>query len=431
MRTNLKMRHLLLVAALLLGACGGGDDDDGGSAPDDAGGTGSTVPAPTGTPITVGSLCDRSGATQLIGVIYCPAFLDYIDMVNERQGGVDGHPIEVVDIDHGYEVPKAVAGYEQVRQQGAVAVLCQGTPIASALNESVTRDKVPCLTPGFGIAGAGDPTAYPYQFPIAASYYSQGAAAIDFALTQLEGQDEPKIAYLYFDNPAGKEPLPVLEALADSEGFELRTFAVPAPGLDMAAQVTDIVQRFEADFVVTHLFGRAPSVSIKAFKEAGYPLDSVVSLVWGSSEADIEAAGGFALAEGYHTLQFTGVGQDYDPIRDIIAMYEARGEDPPSALSDQSVYYNRGVFTAALLVEGIRHAVELGEPVTGETVKAGLEAIDAYEAGGLAPPLTISATDHEGGGYTRVYKVEDGELQPVTDWDNPHHDVVLEVVAAG
>ena len=432
MRNKTRFGPILLAAALLLGACGDDDDDGGGSATDGTEGSASTAAPPTGTPITVGSLCDRSGATQLIGVIYCPAFLDYIDMVNTMQGGVDGHPIEVVDIDHGYEVPKAVAGYEQVRQQGAVAVLCQGTPIASALNEAVTRDEVPCLTPGFGIAGAGDPEAFPYQFPIAASYYSQGAAAVDFALSQLEGEgDDPKIAYLYFDNPAGKEPLPVLEALAESEGFELRSFAVPAPGLDMAAQVTDIVQRYDADFVITHLFGRAPSVSIKAFKEAGYPLDQVVSLVWGSAEADIEAAGGFALAEGYHTLQFTGVGPDFEPIEDIVAMYEARGEDPPSALTEQSVYYNRGVFTAALLVEGIRHAVELGEPVTGANVKAGLESIDAYDAGGLAPPLTISDTDHEGGGFTRVYQVADGELEAVTDWDNPHHDVVLEVVAAG
>ena len=432
MRKTTRFGPILLVAALLLGACGDDDDGgDGGDATEDTGGTPSTAAAPTGTPITVGSLCDRSGATQLIGVIYCPAFLDYIDMVNTMQGGVDGHPIEVVDIDHSYEVPKAVAGYERLRQEGAVAVLCQGTPIASALNEAVTQDEVPCLTPGFGISGAGDPEAFPYQFPVAASYYSQGAAAVDFALSQLDGQEDPKIAYLYFDNPAGKEPLPVLEALADEEGFELRSFAVPAPGLDMAAQVTDIVQRYDADYVITHLFGRAPSVSIKAFKEAGYPLDQVVSLVWGSAEADIEAAGGFALAEGYHTLQFTGVGQDYEPIQDIIEMYEARGEDPPSALLEQSVYYNRGVFTAAILVEGIRHAVEAGEPVTGASVTAGLEAIEGYEAGGLAPPLTISGTDHEGGGYTRVYQVADGELEPVTDWDNPHHDVVLEVVGAG
>ena len=60
----------------------------------------------------------------------------------------------------------------------------------------------------------------------------------------------------------------------------------------------------------------------------------------------------------WRVLQFAGVGQDFAVIEDILAMYEARGEDPPDALTEHSVYYNRGVFTAAMLVEGIRNALE-------------------------------------------------------------------------
>ncbi len=418
----------LLVPALLLAACGGDDAGSGDAEPS----SGTTVKAnkATGEPIKIGLLCDRSGPTQIIGVNLCPGFLDYVELLNEVKGGVDNRPIEVTDIDHAYEVPKAVSGYEQLRSEGVVAVLCYGTPIALGLNELVTRDKVPCLTPGFGIAQAGDPEQYPYQFPVAASYFSQGAAAVTYALAHTDAE-KPKIAYLYYDNPAGQEPLPVLEALADREGFELKTFSVPAPGLEMGAQISDITQRYKADFVISHLFGRAPSVSIKGFREAGYPLDQVVSLVWGAAEADIEAAGGFALADGYSTIQFTDVGQDYPAIQEILDLYEAKGEDPPTALTDHSVYYNRGVFVAALLVEGLRKALASGEPLTGETVKAGLEQVTKLSAGGLAPPLTISGTDHEGGGFTRVYQVEDGKLTAVTEWDNPEHELVLELVASG
>jgi branched-chain amino acid transport system substrate-binding protein len=426
----MKARHLLVVAALLLGACGGDDDEGGGAATgDDA--TTTTVAAPTGTPIKVGLICDRSGPLQIVGVNLCPGFLDYMDLVNTTQGGVDGHPIEVIDIDHAYEVPKGVAAYEQMREQGAVAVLCFGTAVAIALNDSVNKDEIPCLTPGFGIAQAGDPSAYPYQFPLAASYLSQGAAAVEHALAHTDAA-RPKIAYLYYDNPSGQEPLPALEALAEREDFELKTFAVPAPGIEMAAQVTDITQRFKADFVISHLFGKAPSVSIKALKEAGYPLDQVISLVWGAAEADIEAAGGMAFADGYTTLQFAAVGQDAETTKALIAMFEGRGEDPPAALTDNSVYYNRGAFTAAVLVEALRKTVEQGaDPVTGKALKAGLESLTGFDAGGLAPPLNISGTDHEGGGYTRVYQVKDGELQPLGDWDNPDHDLVLDLISGG
>jgi branched-chain amino acid transport system substrate-binding protein len=417
---------ILVVAGLLVAACGDDDSDSSGS---DSTGTTTAAQQATGTPIKVGLLCDRSGPTQIIGVNLCPGFLDYIDLVNDVQGGVDNHPIEVIDVDHAYDVPKAVTAYEQMRAEGAVAILCYGTPIALGLNEQITRDEKPCLTPGFGIAQAGDPAKYPYQFPLAASYYSQAAAAVDYALANTDVED-PKIAYLYYDNPAGQEPLPIVEALSEREGFELKTFAVPAPGLEMGAQISDITERYKADFVIAHLFGRAPSVSIKGFREAGYPLEQVVSLVWGGAEADIEAAGGFALAEGYSALQFAEVGQDFEPIDAILAMYEAKGEDPPSALSDNSVYYNRGVFVAALLVEGLRNALEAGDEVTGPSLKAGLEQLTEFDAGGLAPPLTVSPTDHEGGGYTRVFQVKDGELTPVTEWDNPDHQLVLDEIAS-
>ena len=77
-----------------------------------------------------------------------------------------------------------------------------------------------------------------------------------------------KIAYLYYDNAAGHDPLIVIEEMARREDFELRTFAVPPPGLEMSAQVADIVSRFQPDWVITHLFGRAPSVSIATLKRA-------------------------------------------------------------------------------------------------------------------------------------------------------------------
>ncbi len=49
---------------------------------------------------------------------------------------------------------------------------------------------------------------------------------------------------------------------------------------------------------IAHLFGGAPSVSIKELKRIGYPLRKVVGLVWGSAEANIEGAGGFGGGRG-------------------------------------------------------------------------------------------------------------------------------------
>ena len=117
---------------------------------------------------------------------------------------------------------------------GVVMMTLYGTPQTVALNQRLEQDKMPTTSPGFGISAAADGTSYPYLFPIAATYWSQGAAAVKFAKDQLGGSLKgKKIAYVYYDNPAGKEPLPIIDALQKTEGFELRTFAVPPPGVEM------------------------------------------------------------------------------------------------------------------------------------------------------------------------------------------------------
>jgi branched-chain amino acid transport system substrate-binding protein len=232
-------------------------------------------------------------------------------------------------------VPQGVEACEREKRDGAVSMMVYGTPQVQALNQKLTEDKIPGTSPGFGIAASADGKRYPYLFPVAATYWSQGAAAVQFVKEKLGGNLRgKKIAYIFYDNPAGREPLPVIEDLQQVEKFELRTFAVPPPGVEMGAQVLDITQRYRPDFVIAHLFGRSPSLAIKEFKRTGFPLSKVMGLVWASAEHDILAAGGWPVAEAYHTLTFAGIGDDYPVRQEIKAMYKAQGRELPSAMDD-------------------------------------------------------------------------------------------------
>ena len=386
---------------------------------------GVSLPAWADKEVVIGFLCDRTGATQTVGVNLCPGYHDYIALVNNK-GGVEGYKIRAMEIDHEYKVPQAMEAYERQKKEGAVLIALYGTPQTQALNQKLTEDRIPGTSPGFGISASADGTRYPFLFPIAATYWSQGAAAVKFAKDQLGGSLKgKKIAYLFYDNPAGREPIPVLEELSRDEGFELRTFGVPPPGVEMGAQVLDIAQRYRADFVIAHLFGRSPSVAIKELKRVGYPLRKAVGFVWASAEADIEAAGGFGVAEGYYTMQFAGVGPDYPVLDEIREMYKKQGKEPPKEMAS-TVYYNRGVLMAAIHVEAIRNALKTkgGQKITGADVKAGLEKIKGFTLGGLVPPLEITANDHEGGGWVQIFQVKGGKLVKVTDWFKAYPEVV-------
>jgi branched-chain amino acid transport system substrate-binding protein len=379
--------------------------------------------------VMVGGMCDRTGPTQINGVGICPGISDYYELVNSK-GGVEGYRIKYVEIDHEYKVPAGVEAYQTEKRDGAVSIMVYGTPQVQALNQSLTEDKIPGTSPGFGIAASADGKRFPYLFPIAATYWSQGAAAIHFAKEKLGGTlDGKKIAYIFYDNPAGREPLPVIEDLQKLEKFDLRTFAVPPPGVEMGAQVLDITQRYKPDFVIAHLFGRSPSLAIKEFKRVGFPLSKVMGLVWASSEHDILAAGGWPVAEGYHTLTFAGIGDDYPVRQEIRAMYKAQGKEPPKAMDD-TVMYNRGILWAAIHVEAIRNALKAtgGKQPTGEDVKKGFEQIQDFSLGGLVPPLKVTGEDHEGGGWVQVFQVKDGKFVKETDWFRAYPEVVAAAV---
>jgi branched-chain amino acid transport system substrate-binding protein len=376
--------------------------------------------------VIIGVQCDRTGPTQITGVVLCPAMEDYYALVNSK-GGVDGWKIKPLEVDNQYKVPQAVEAYEHMKAEGAVLMTLYGTPMTVALNQRLEQDKIATTSPGFGIAAAADGNRYPYLFPIAATYWSQAAASVQFVKDKLGGDLKgKKIAYIFYDNPAGREPLPILDALQKREGFELRTFAVPPPGVEIGAQVLDITQRYRPDFVISHLFGRSPALSIKAFKANGYPLSKVVGLVWASSEADIDAAGGFGVAEGYHAMQFAGAGDDYPVRKEIKDMYKKAGKAPFKLMDDNTVYYNRGLLQAAVHVEAIRNALKLtgGKPPTGTDIKHGLEQIKDFTLGGLVPPLQVTPTDHEGGGWVQVFQVKGGKFVKETDWFRAYRDVV-------
>ena len=71
---------------------------------------------------------------------------------------------------------------------------------------------------GYGLASSADGRVYPWVFPLGTTYWDQMAAMIAYLGQKEGGLDKlkgKKIAFLYHDSAYGKEPIPVLDALAD------------------------------------------------------------------------------------------------------------------------------------------------------------------------------------------------------------------------
>ena len=323
------------------------------------------------------------------------------------------------EIDNDYKVPAAIEAYERQKQMGALMMTLYGTPQTVALNQRLEQDNIPTTSPGFGISAAADGARYPYLFPIAATYWSQGAAAVKFAKDQLGGSLKgKKIAYVYYDNPAGKEPMPILDALQKTEGSSMRTFAVPPPGVELGAQILDITQRYHPDFIIAHLFGRSPSVLIKGLKGAGYPL----------KQGDRP---GLGLGRGRHQGG-RRLGRRRGLQHAAIRRRRRRLSGPPGNQGD----VQEGRQGPA---EGNGRHGRLqprpaagGDPGPGDDQRAEDQrrpeadrpsrSRRAWSRSTTSPwavscrRLKITPTDHEGGGWVRIFQVQDGKFVAATDW---------------
>src|ERR1044072_2769390 len=112
--TRLRSTVGVLAAALVIsfGAACGGDDKSSST---------KSGSAATKDAIAIGSICPRTGPVEAIGTNASLGAADYVELINSK-GGLEGHPIKLVDIDYAYEVPKGVAAYEEMKRQGTVAI---------------------------------------------------------------------------------------------------------------------------------------------------------------------------------------------------------------------------------------------------------------------------------------------------------------------
>ena len=370
--------------------------------------------------------------------------IDYLNMLNERDGGVNGVKFTGEKCETEYNNARGMECYERSKKHpptGATLVHPLSTGITYSLIEKGTADKIPIVSVGYGRTDAADGRIFPYIFPLITNYWSQNTAKIKFIGMREGGMDKlkgKKIVNLYHDSAYGKETLPVLEAQAKMYGFALTNIAVPNPGNEQQAQWLQIRQ-IQPDWVILRGWGVMNPTAIKAAQRAGYPRDKILGVWWSGSEEDVIPAGD--AAKGYIAAAFNVSGTNYPVIQDIMKHLYAKGKgemDDKSRIG--SAYYNRGVVFSIITSEAVRKAQTRfgkGQSMTGEQVRWGLENLtidDAYlkklGATGFMQPLKVSCLDHEGGGAVKFQQWDGKQWKVITDWIASDQKLVRPMIEA-
>jgi branched-chain amino acid transport system substrate-binding protein len=183
----------------------------------------------------------REGAQRFSQIPVANGFIDYMTLLNERDGGINGVPLVWEECETVYDVARGVECYERLKTKGptgAAAFMLANTPLVNALIERATHDKIPLLAGPTGRTDAAEGRVFPYVFKPPITWWSLNTAKLRFLGQQLGGMDKLKglkIAHVYFDNDMGRETIPILDRQAAHYGFTVQHLAVPPPGLDQKA----------------------------------------------------------------------------------------------------------------------------------------------------------------------------------------------------
>ncbi|HDZ52978.1 hypothetical protein LCGC14_0046650 [marine sediment metagenome] len=377
-------------------------------------------------PIRFGLCFDLSKSYTFISPQVAQAAQDLAMYANDN-GGIEGHPVEMVVRDHGNEPQRGVECYEQLKRDGVFIFNFLSTPVSNAALPRIMKDENILMQSAVGRGDAVDGEVFEWVFPIGPTYWQQAANDVAFIKEQMDGDlSDAKIGFIYLDYPFGQEPIEILKTLAEKEGFQLDLYPVPLPGSDQSGAWSKI-RRDKPDYMISWLLAGGHVVASKEMRRNGFPIDRYLSVNW-MNEVDISNIGA---ADAKGILRGTNVagGQEVPIIKTMLDTYYAndKGNGPEEKVRD--VYYNTGMSMYSAAFEAARIAIkENGWPLTPESMKAGYESLEGYDANGLMAPLTVTGEDHGGGGKTRVEQWDGENWVPLTDWSAEYLDVVWEVI---
>jgi branched-chain amino acid transport system substrate-binding protein len=375
------------------------------------------------------NLSYRTGPFAATGIPLMDGQKDYMALLNARDGGIGGVPINFAECETGYSTEKGVECYERTKAE-AVVTQPWSTGITLQVLPKTNTDQIPILAPGYGFSPMANGKVFQWAFNPPSSYWD-GASMImqHIAGGDMSSLSGKKIALLHLDHPYGKEPIPLLEKMAEMHGFELLLIPVGLTQMQNQSAQWLQIRRERPDFVVMWGWGAMNAAAIQEAAKTRYPMDQFIGIWWAGHDADLKLVG--AEGKGYRSISWSMPQPDAPIMADLKTHVIDAGKSTAEDIN--GVFYQRGLVISMILAEGIRTAQEMHgvTEITPAQLRDGLENLNITEErlaelgmSGMVPPFATSCANHTGhsGGWMLEW---DGEkFVQASDLLMPDRDLI-------
>ena len=141
--------------------------------------------APAAAELVIPDLSYRTGAYAAGGIPFSDGYQDYFTLLNERDGGIGGERIRIVECETAYDTERGVECYESTKGEGSLVYQPLSTGITYQIIPKAQQDGIPIHTMGYGRTSAADGTVFNNVFNYPANYWDAASVAVNSSGSKL------------------------------------------------------------------------------------------------------------------------------------------------------------------------------------------------------------------------------------------------------
>ncbi|WP_298848336.1 ABC transporter substrate-binding protein [uncultured Ruegeria sp.] len=346
--------------------------------------------------IIIGSVNDLSGIFAAVGVPATKGANVVFDRVNEA-GGVHGRKIRYVVEDNGYQMPRAMQGYNKLLNRDKVFAMLQslGTPMNIAGFKLLDPKGIPNVAP---LTAARQMLQEPVRnkFTSFSTYYDQARVGVKYLSGEFGSQT---VCTMYLPTDFGEEILEGSKAGAEEAGITFGSETTHKPDeTDFVGSLSKLKEE-GCDIVTMALGVRQAITVVGTAKKMGLTdmkfLGTSASFLTVVAQVPGGVTDGFYAAASWQDLWARA--DEPAPAAFIEEYKAATGDDPVG-------FAMLGYSAAEMMVKALEAA---GPDLTQDSFIQAMETLD-YQDELIGNHMTFGPDDHQGADSVYVNVVENG-----------------------